>query len=136
MTLRHAVCLAMLGAALLTLEVRAAGAMGNCAISAEACKYGSNGTLWFVPNGPAPGPRAVSLTTGGGRASSGEHGWGCGATDGAMAKGRSWGFSNRAAALYRALSECSRRTARSCHVISCSASVHSQAEVPLAWFNR
>jgi len=135
MTSRHVVFLAMIAAALPTLDIRVAAAqVHNCKVYLNDCQYGPNGGLWW---GRAR-PRAVSLTTEGSRSSSGEHGWGCGATDGGTAKGRSWGYGNRTAASYRALAECSRKTGSGsgCHIISCSASVHSQAEVPLAWYNR
>jgi len=124
MTSRYVVCLAMIAAALLTLDVRAASAMGNCQISVDACKYGAEGALWF---GSPPGPRAGS----------GSSSWGCGATDGRV-KGGSYGYGNRAAASYRALAECARRTASGggCHIISCSASIHSQAEAVSALFNK
>jgi hypothetical protein len=135
MTLRHVICLAMIAVALLTLDVRVAAAQSYpCWARLNACHYGPDGRMhWGMAN-----PSAVSFTTGGSRSSSGEHGWGCGATDGGTAKGRSWGYGNRTAASYRALAECSRKTASggACHIVSCSASVHSQAEVPLAWFNR
>jgi len=126
----------MTAAALLTLDARVAGAFVNCSISANACIYGPDGQRWFVLNARhRTAPRAASVTTEGSRSSSTDHGWGCGATDGATAKGRSWGYGNRTAATYRALAECSRKTARACHIISCSAAIHSQAEVPLAWYN-
>ena len=133
MTLRHFVCLAAIAAALLTLDIRVAAAqIHNCKDYLHDCHYGARGQgVW-----ERGAVRRVSLTTEGSRSSSGEHGWGCGATDGATAKGRSWGYGNRTAASYRALAECSRKTAGGCHIMSCSASVHSQAEVPLAWFNR
>jgi hypothetical protein len=135
MTRRRVVCLAMAAAVLLGLDVRAVRAMVNCNISANACMYGAHGKLWFVPNGwPRAARRTVSFTTEASRSSSGDHRWGCGATDG-TAKGRSWGYSNKTAASYRALAECSRKTSGSCHIMSCSASVYSQADAPSAWFN-
>jgi hypothetical protein len=132
MTLRHVICLAMIAAALLTLDIRVAGAqVHDCKVYLRDCHYGVGGERFWNRGRP----RAASLTTEASRSSSGEHNWGCGATDGGTAKGRSWGYSNRTAATYRALAECSRKTTRSCHIMSCSASVHSQAEVPVAWYN-
>jgi hypothetical protein len=130
MTLRHVVCLAMIASALLTLDICIAGAqVHNCKVYLKDCHYGSDGRLrwerWAV--------RPVSLTSEGSHSSGGDHRWGCGATDG-TAKGRSWGYGNRTAASYRALAECSRKTAGSCHIMSCSASVSSRADVPSAWF--
>jgi hypothetical protein len=129
MTSRHVICLAMIVAALLTLDARVApAALSNCTVYPDACKYGAHGLLWFLPNGSL---RARP------RAGSGSSSWGCGATDGRV-KGGSYGYGNRAAASYRALAECARRTAGGggCHIISCSASIHSQAEAVSAWFNR
>jgi hypothetical protein len=133
MTLRHVVCLTMIAAASLTLDARVAGAQSHpCWARLNACHYDSDGRMHW---GMAARPRAASLTTEASRSSSGEHNWGCGATDGGTAKGRSWGYGNRTAATYRALSECSRKTTGACHIMSCSASVYSQADVPSAWFN-
>jgi hypothetical protein len=134
MTLRHVVYLAAIAAALVTLDIRVAAAQTHdCMVYLKDCHYGQDGLrYWGWRKARA---RPVSLTTDGSRSSSGDHNWGCGATDGAAAKGRSWGYSNRTAATYRALAECSRKTTRGCHIMSCSASVHSQAEVPVAWFN-
>jgi len=52
--------------------------------------------------------------------------WGCGATDG-QARGRSWGFPNKAAASFRALSECAKRSPH-CYIVSCSPSIHNYDE--------
>jgi len=132
MTLRHAVCLAMIAAASLTLDIRIAAAqIHNCKVYLNDCNYGADGRMrWWR----RAGVRTASVATEGSRTSSGGHNWGCGATDGATAKGRSWGYGNRTAASYRALAECSRKTTGSCHIMSCSASVHSRADAPSGWF--
>ena len=78
-----------------------------------------------------PAYGAASLTGGG--AATGSHAWGCSATDG-QARGRSWGFPNKAAASFRALSECAKRSAH-CHILSCSPSVHNYYEAQATLFS-
>jgi hypothetical protein len=59
--------------------------------------------------------------------------WGCGATDGKV-KGKSWNYSNRTAASYRALAECSRKSTHGrCRVVSCQPAVHTSYEAVAIW---
>jgi hypothetical protein len=128
MTLRvNLICNATAVLALVMADAAAAhAAMRLCNAEPQRCRYSSDGRQYFHAAGSP-------ISTGGGAAAS-DHGWGCGATNG-TAKGRSWGFSNKAAASYRALSECSKRAPQGgCHVVSCSASVHSYDEAHVAWF--
>jgi len=113
-------------ALMLSGVVAARAAVQNCSIYPERCQYGSNGVYYFYPQG-----YRMPQSTGAGTATSGQA-WGCGATDG-TARGRSWGFPNRAAASFRALSECAKRSTH-CHIISCSASVHNYDEAQATLF--
>jgi hypothetical protein len=109
---------------LLIANVAAArAAVRSCNAEPQRCRYSSDGRQYFHAFG--------SRTTAGG-AATGSHGWGCGATDG-TARGRSWNFSNRAAASFRALSECAKRSPH-CHIVSCSPSVHSYDEAQATLF--
>jgi hypothetical protein len=125
MTLRMDLAYVALAAlALLIADVAAArAAMRSCNAEPQRCRYSSDGRQYFHAFG--------SRTTAGGTATS-SHGWGCGATDG-TARGRSWNFSNRAAASFRALSECAKRSPH-CHIVSCSPSVHSYDEAQATLF--
>lgn len=95
-----------------------------CDINPLRCRYNPNGRKYYwtrdrrMPGSAGTPNRAA---------------WGCGATDGKV-RGRSWNFSNRTAASYRALSECSRKTTSArCHIVSCRPSVHSSYEAIAIW---
>jgi hypothetical protein len=90
---------------------------GNCIGGPWRCHYNANGRLYFGAH-----PRDPN------RAS-----WGCGATDGKV-RGRSWNYASRTAASYRALAECSRKTAQGrCHIVSCRPGVHNSFEAIAIW---
>jgi hypothetical protein len=115
---------ALAALALLIADVAAArAAMRSCNAEPQRCRYSSDGRQYFHAFG--------SRSTAGGTATSNQA-WGCGATDG-TARGRSWNFSNRAAASLRALSECAKRSPH-CHIVSCSASVHNYDEAQATLF--
>jgi hypothetical protein len=123
----HLTYVAMAALALLIADVAAArAAMRLCNAQPWLCRYSSDGRQYFhVEGSRMPISNARSST---GAA------WGCGATDG-KATGRSWGFPNKASASYRALSACTARsTQASCHIVSCSPSVHSYYEAHVTWF--
>jgi hypothetical protein len=91
---------------------------GNCLGGPWRCRYGPEGRL-HLNLGRVPGANRAA--------------WGCGATDG-KARGRSWNFANRAAASYRALSECAGKSTRgSCRIVSCRPSVHTSYEAIAIW---
>ena len=120
MTLRMNLAYVALAAiALLIADVASAqAAMRLCNAQPWRCRYSSDGRQYFYgENSNRPISSATSST---GAA------WGCGATDG-TARGRSWGFPNKAAASLRALSECAKRSPH-CHIVSCSASIHNYYE--------
>jgi hypothetical protein len=121
MTLRvHLAFVAMTAFALLIADAAAVrAAMYLCNAQPWRCSYSSDGRQYFNL-----GSTATSSTSAG--TATGSQAWGCGATDG-TARGRSWGFPNRAAASYRALSECAKRSTH-CHIVSCSSSVHNYNE--------
>jgi hypothetical protein len=136
MTLRmHVVYVAMAALALTIADVAAArAAMMLCNAQPWRCRYSSNGRQYFYPAGHRMPVSTATSSTDAGAVTNG-HGWDCGATDG-TARGRSWGFPNQAAASYRALSECTKRSAHaSCRIVSCSASVHDYSEAQVAWFS-
>jgi len=90
---------------------------GNCIGGPWRCHYGAEGRLHWGARAPDPNRAA----------------WGCGATDG-KAKGRSWAFPNRAAASYAALAACNGRSVqKTCRLLSCRTSVHSQFEAQAIW---
>jgi hypothetical protein len=122
MTLRMNLAYVALAAlALLIADVAAArAAMRLCNAEPWRCRYSSDGRQYFYAAGSP-----IPVSTGAGTATSSQA-WGCGATDG-VARGRSWGFPNKAAASLRALSECAKRSAR-CHIVSCSPSIHNYNE--------
>jgi hypothetical protein len=109
-----------------------AAAITPCDVMPTRCGYGANGRLYFyppgyrVPNAGEPwGNRAVHFPE---RAA-----WGCGATDG-KARGRSWNYTKRQAASYRALSECARKSVRgNCRIVSCRTAVHNSYEAIAIW---
>ena len=93
-----------------------------CDVMPWRCRYEPDGRNYYWSPGrhmPAYGATAAGTATG-------SQAWGCGATDG-TARGRSWGFPNRAAASFRALSECAKRSTH-CHLVSCSPSIHNYYE--------
>ena len=115
---------ALAALAVLIADVAAAhAAMRSCNAEPQRCRYSSDGRQYFHAFG--------SRTTDAGTATSSQA-WGCGATDG-QARGRSWNFSNRSAASFRALSECAKRSPH-CHITTCSASVHSFDEAQATLF--
>ena len=90
---------------------------GNCIGGPWRCHYGAEGRLHWGARAPDANRAA----------------WGCGATDG-QAKGRSWAFPNRAAASYAALAACNRSSVqKTCRLVSCRTSVHSQFEAQAIW---
>jgi len=121
MTLRMDLAYVALAAlALLIADVAAArAAMRLCNAEPWRCRYSSDGRQYFYVAGTG------MPSTGAGTATSNQA-WGCGATDG-QARGRSWGFPNKAAASFRALSECAKRSTH-CHIVSCSPSIHNYYE--------
>jgi hypothetical protein len=130
MTLRMNLTYAVMAAlALVVTDVaraHAAGVQTLCNAQPERCRYASNGTQYFYPTGRrmptgVEGPHPAGT-------------WGCAATDG-TAKGRTWGFSNQAAASHLALSICERRSAnQSCRIVSCSAKVQTSADAYATFF--
>lgn len=88
----------------------------NCFVGPWRCRYGAEGRLHL---GRVPDSNRAA--------------WGCGATDGRV-KGKSWNYSNRAAASYRALAACSNKTTSGrCHIVSCRPSVHNSDEAIAIW---
>jgi hypothetical protein len=117
---------AMAALALMLTGVAAArAAVQNCSIYPERCQYGANGVYYFYPQGYRMPPSTGAPASGSAQATT-RAAWGCGATDG-TARGRSWGFPNRASASLRALSECAKRSTH-CHIVSCSPSIHNYYE--------
>jgi hypothetical protein len=134
MTLR--MCLAYVAvatSALMVSDVAAHAATKICDVMPWRCRYEPDGrNYYWSPGRHMPEYGSTHSTSAG--ASAGSPRWGCGATDG-VSKGRSWGFPNRAAASYRALSECLKRGAPgSCRVVSCSPSVHNYYEAHATFF--
>src|ERR1700732_4479097 len=123
----HLACVAMTALALLIADAAAVrAAMYLCNAEPWRCRYSSDGRQYFhYATGSRTPVSTATPSTGAGTATSSQA-WGCGATDG-TARGRSWGFPNRAAASYRALSECAKRSTH-CHIVSCSSSVHNYNE--------
>ena len=126
MTLRMDLAYVALAAlAFLIADVAAAhAAMRSCNAQPWLCRYSSDGRQYFHVEGSRMPVSTATSSTGAA--------WGCGATDG-TARGRSWNFSNKAAASYRALSECAKRSAH-CHIVSCSASIHNYDEAQATLF--
>jgi hypothetical protein len=133
MTLRMDLAYVALAAlALLITDVAAARAvMVSCVAEPWRCSYSSDGRRYFHSAGSRMPVSTATSSTGAGTATTSQA-WGCGATDG-TARGRSWGFSNQAAASFRALSECAKRSSH-CHIVSCSASVHNYDEAQATLF--
>jgi hypothetical protein len=134
MTLRMKLAYVALAAlALLIADVAAVRAATKiCDVMPWRCRYNPDGrNYYWTPDRHMPAYGAASSTGGG--AATGSHAWGCSATDG-QARGRSWGFPNKAAASFRALSECAKRSAH-CHILSCSPSVHNYYEAQATLFS-
>jgi hypothetical protein len=127
MTLRMELAYVALAAlALLIADVAAArAAMYLCNAEPWRCRYSPDGRQYFYAAGTRTPVSTATSSTGAGTATSNQA-WGCGATDG-TARGRSWGFPNKAAASLRALSECAKSSTH-CHIVSCSSSVHNYNE--------
>ena len=124
MTLRMDLAYVALAAmALLIADVAAVRAATKiCDVMPWRCRYDPDGRNYFwTPDRHMPGTPSTSAGT-----ATSSHAWGCGATDG-QARGRSWGFPNKAAASFRALSECAKRSTH-CHIVSCSPSIHNYYE--------
>ena len=116
---------ALAALALLIADVAAAqAAMRLCNAQPWRCRYAPDGRQYFYGENSNRPISSASSSTGAA--------WGCGATDG-TARGRSWNFSNKAAASFRALSECAKRSAH-CHIVACSASVHNYDEAQAVLF--
>lgn len=95
-----------------------------CDTNPLRCRYNPNGRKYYWTR-----DRRMPDST----AAPNQAAWGCGATDGKV-RGRSWNFSNRAAALYCALSECSRKTTSGrCHIVSCRPAVRGSYEAIAIW---
>ena len=127
MTLRMDLAYVALAAlALLIADVAAAHAATKIwDVMPWRCRYEPDGRNYYWSPGRHMPAYSATPSSGAGTASSGQA-WGCGATDG-QARGRSWGFPNKAAASYRALSECAKRSTH-CHIVSCSPSIHNYYE--------
>jgi hypothetical protein len=128
MTLRMNLAYVALAAlALLLADVATVrAAMVLCNAQPWKCRYSSDGRQYFYYGaGSRVSVSTATPSTGAGTATNSDA-WGCGATDG-TARGRSWGFPNKAAASFRALSECAKRSTH-CHIVSCSSSVHNYNE--------
>ena len=93
-----------------------------CDVMPWRCRYEPDGRNYYW----SPGRHMPAYGATGAGTATGSQAWGCGATDG-TARGRSWGFPNRAAASFRALSECAKRSTH-CHLVSCSPSIHNYYE--------
>src|ERR1700694_5022492 len=127
MTLRMDLAyVALAASALLIADVAAARAATKiCDVMPWRCRYNADGrNYYWTPDRHMPG-YSPTASAGAGTATSSQA-WGCGATDG-TARGRSWGFPNKAAASFRALSECAKRSTH-CHIVSCSSSIHNYYE--------
>ena len=134
MTLRMKLAYVALAAlAVLIADVAAVRAATKiCDVMPWRCRYNPDGrNYYWTPDRHMPAYGAPPSTAGGTATSS--HAWGCSATDG-QARGRSWGFSNKAAASFRALSECAKRSAH-CHILSCSPAVHNYYEAQATLFS-
>jgi hypothetical protein len=117
---------AMAAVALMMSDVTAARALHFCDIYPNRCQYSASGKGYYYPLGyrmPSTAGTANSTAA-----------WGCVATDGKIARGRSWGFPNRLSATYGALSACAKR-GTSCRLISCNPSIHSNYESYAAFGN-
>jgi hypothetical protein len=127
MTLRMDLAYVALAAlALLIADVAAARAATKiCDVMPWRCRYEADGRYYYwSPGRHMPAYGSTSSSAAG--TATGRQAWGCGATDG-QARGRSWGFPNKAAASFRALSECAKRSTH-CHIVSCSPSIHNYDE--------
>ena len=127
MTIRMDLAYVALAAlAVLIADVTAARAATKiCDVMPWRCRYEPDGRKYYWSPGRHMPAYGATSSTGAGTAT-GSQAWGCGATDG-TARGRSWGFPNRPAASFRALSECAKRSTH-CHIVSCSASIHNYYE--------
>jgi hypothetical protein len=115
--------MSMAALALLIVDATAAHAATKiCDVMPWRCRYEPDGRNYYW----SPGRHMPAYGATGAGTATGSQAWGCGATDG-TARGRSWGFPNRAAASFRALSECAKRSTH-CHIVSCSPSIHNYYE--------
>lgn len=133
MTLRNLACVAMAALALIMADATTARAVIQiCDVMPSRCYYGSDGRFYYTPPGH-PMPDFTKTPRGGAAQSPNKAAWGCFATDG-KARGRSWGFPNRASALYGALSQCTKISTRgSCRVVGCRPSIHTNYESQAIW---
>jgi hypothetical protein len=133
MTLRPALA----GAALAALALVIAGAppapaaVKTCDVMPTRCYYKPDGRRYYTLPGHRMPDFARTPRNGADQAPH-RAAWGCGTTDG-TARHRSWNYSNRTAAMYRALSECAKHNTGKCRVISCSPSVHTSYEALALW---
>jgi len=103
-----------------------------CDVMPERCYYKPDGGWYYTPP-PHPVPDFTRTPRNRAVQPSSRGVWGCGATDG-KARGRSWSYPNRAAAMYSALSACSRYSPQAkCRIVSCRPSVHSSYEAEAIW---
>jgi hypothetical protein len=125
---------ALAALALLIADVAAVRAATKpCDVMPWRCRYNSDARRHFYPLSRHMPEWSATHSISAGTAT-GSQAWGCGATDG-VARGRSWGFPNKASASFRALAECTKRSTQvSCRIVSCSASVHSYYEAHVTWF--
>ena len=115
--------MAMAALTLMMADATAARAATKiCDVMPWRCRYEPDGRNYYW----SPGRHMPAYGATGAGTATGSQAWGCGATDG-TARGRSWGFPNRAAASFRALSECAKRSTH-CHLVSCSPSIHNYYE--------
>ena len=101
MTLRMKLAYVALAAlAVLIADVAAVhAATKTCDVMPWRCRYNADGRKYYwTPDRHMPAYGAAPSTGTGAATSS--HAWGCSATDG-QARGRSWGFSNKAAASFQ-----------------------------------
>lgn len=127
-------CAAMAAAALTIADVNAARALTFCDIYPERCRYSPSGRGYYYPQGrPMPQGLEPAFIERNGTGNAARGSWGCGATDG-KARGRSWGFPNKASATYGALSGCAKYSTH-CRIISCSPSIHSSYEANAIFFS-
>ena len=136
MTLRMDVAYLALAILALTVSDVAAtrAATKPCDVMPERCRYNALGRRIFHPPGHSMLVSTAASPSGAGNPTH-RGAWGCGATDG-VATGRSWGFSNKTAASYRALAECRlRSTQQQCRLVSCSRFVKTSGDAQLTWFS-
>ena len=128
MTLRMDLAYVALAAlALLIADVTAARAATKiCDVMPWRCRYEPDGrNYYWTPDRHMPAYGSTPSTGAGAADERSPHG--TAVRIDRTARGRSWGFPNRAAASFRALSECAKRSTH-CHIVSCSPDIHNYDE--------